>query len=191
MFLSGGRLRRPCCIGRPDCGRRCRSRDFGRSMRMLSGISRSRKAKTAGWQRKWPPWRPRRRTFGASWRRRGGRRIRPLLKRRLRERRPKWRGRRAVSPANAPRSWRQGSTAFGIPLVLNPILDIPFILAPVVTMIVGYILVSVSYTHLKKALEILVKEGLIIRRRGAGTFVKELNVSENNETCLLYTSRCV
>ena len=35
---------------------------------------------------------------------------------------------------------------------------------------------------MKKALEILVKEGLIIRRRGAGTFVKELNVSENNET---------
>lgn len=35
---------------------------------------------------------------------------------------------------------------------------------------------------MKKALEILVKEGLIIRRRGAGTFVKELNVSELNET---------
>lgn len=35
---------------------------------------------------------------------------------------------------------------------------------------------------MKKALEILVKEGLIIRRRGAGTFVKELNVSEKNET---------
>ena len=31
---------------------------------------------------------------------------------------------------------------FGIPLVLNPILDIPFILAPVVTVIIGYILVS-------------------------------------------------
>ena len=30
---------------------------------------------------------------------------------------------------------------FGIPLVLNPILDIPFILAPVVTVIIGYILV--------------------------------------------------
>lgn len=35
---------------------------------------------------------------------------------------------------------------------------------------------------MKKALEILVKEGLIIRRRGAGTFVKELNVSELNES---------
>ncbi len=34
---------------------------------------------------------------------------------------------------------------FGIPLVLNPILDIPFILAPVVTMIVGYILVSSGF----------------------------------------------
>jgi hypothetical protein len=30
--------------------------------------------------------------------------IRPSLKRRLHERRPKWRGRRAVSPVNAPRS---------------------------------------------------------------------------------------
>ena len=34
---------------------------------------------------------------------------------------------------------------FGIPLVLNPILDIPFILAPVVTIIVGYILVSSGF----------------------------------------------
>ncbi len=35
---------------------------------------------------------------------------------------------------------------------------------------------------MKKALEILVKEGMVLRRRGAGTFVKELNVSEKNET---------
>ena len=34
---------------------------------------------------------------------------------------------------------------FGIPLVLNPILDIPFILAPVVTMIIGYLLVSSGF----------------------------------------------
>ena len=34
---------------------------------------------------------------------------------------------------------------FGIPLVLNPILDIPFIVAPVVTMVVGYILVSSGF----------------------------------------------
>ena len=34
---------------------------------------------------------------------------------------------------------------FGIPLVLNPILDIPFILAPVVTVIIGYILVSSGF----------------------------------------------
>jgi hypothetical protein len=58
-------------------------------MRMLSGRSRLRKVKPAGWQRKLPPWMPRRRTSGASWRRRGGRRIRPSLKRRLRERRPR------------------------------------------------------------------------------------------------------
>jgi len=34
---------------------------------------------------------------------------------------------------------------FGIPLVLNPILDIPFIIAPVVTMTVGYLLVSSGF----------------------------------------------
>ena len=34
---------------------------------------------------------------------------------------------------------------FGIPLVLNPILDIPFILAPVATIVVGYILVSSGF----------------------------------------------
>ena len=34
---------------------------------------------------------------------------------------------------------------FGIPLVLNPILDIPFILAPVVTVVIGYILVSSGF----------------------------------------------
>ena len=34
---------------------------------------------------------------------------------------------------------------FGIPLVLNPILDIPFILTPVVTVIIGYILVSSGF----------------------------------------------
>ncbi len=34
---------------------------------------------------------------------------------------------------------------FGIPLVLNPILDIPFIIAPVVTVIIGYILVSSGF----------------------------------------------
>ena len=34
---------------------------------------------------------------------------------------------------------------FGVPLVLNPILDIPFILAPVVTLVVGYLLVSSGF----------------------------------------------
>ena len=34
---------------------------------------------------------------------------------------------------------------FGIPLVLNPILDIPFILAPVLTVVIGYILVSSGF----------------------------------------------
>lgn len=33
---------------------------------------------------------------------------------------------------------------FGIPLVLNPILDVPFIIAPVITEIVGYILISIG-----------------------------------------------
>ena len=34
---------------------------------------------------------------------------------------------------------------FGIPLVLNPILDIPFILAPVATIVIGYILVTSGF----------------------------------------------
>ena len=34
---------------------------------------------------------------------------------------------------------------FGIPLVLNPILDIPFVFAPVVCILVGYILVSIGF----------------------------------------------
>ena len=34
---------------------------------------------------------------------------------------------------------------FGIPLVLNPILDVPFILCPVVCILVGYILVSIGF----------------------------------------------
>ena len=34
---------------------------------------------------------------------------------------------------------------FGIPLVLNPILDIPFILAPVATVVIGYLLVSSGF----------------------------------------------
>ena len=37
------------------------------------------------------------------------------------------------------------TVTFGIPLVLNPILDIPFILAPVCTLIVGYILISIGF----------------------------------------------
>ena len=37
------------------------------------------------------------------------------------------------------------TVTFGIPLVLNPILDIPFILAPVATLVVGYILVSTGF----------------------------------------------
>jgi hypothetical protein len=36
-----------------------KSRVFRRSMRMLSGRSRLRRAKTAGWRRRWLPWRPR------------------------------------------------------------------------------------------------------------------------------------
>jgi hypothetical protein len=87
-----------------------KSRGFGRSMRMLSGRSRLRKAKTAGWRRRWPPWRLRRWTSGAGWRRRGGRLTRPSLKHRLRKWRLKWHGRRTVSPANTPRSGRRGST---------------------------------------------------------------------------------
>jgi hypothetical protein len=46
----------------------------------------------------------------ASWWRRGGRRTRPSLTCRLRKPRLKLRGRRAVSLANVPRSWRRGST---------------------------------------------------------------------------------
>lgn len=34
---------------------------------------------------------------------------------------------------------------FGIPLVLNPILDVPFIFAPVITEIVGYILIAIGF----------------------------------------------
>jgi PTS system cellobiose-specific IIC component len=34
---------------------------------------------------------------------------------------------------------------FGIPLVLNPILDVPFILAPVITVLVGYILTVIGF----------------------------------------------
>ena len=37
------------------------------------------------------------------------------------------------------------TVTFGIPLVLNPILDIPFILAPVATLVVGYILVTIGF----------------------------------------------
>lgn len=37
------------------------------------------------------------------------------------------------------------TVTFGIPLVLNPILDIPFILAPVVTILVGYILTVIGF----------------------------------------------
>jgi hypothetical protein len=45
---------------------------------------------------------------GASWFRRGGRRTRPLLIRRLRRPMPSLRGQKTVSPANAPRTWRRG-----------------------------------------------------------------------------------
>ena len=34
---------------------------------------------------------------------------------------------------------------FGIPLVLNPILDIPFIIAPVITVVIGYILTLIGF----------------------------------------------
>lgn len=37
---------------------------------------------------------------------------------------------------------------------------------------------------MKKALDILVKEGLIIRRRGAGTFVKDFDASLDNNTSM-------
>lgn len=37
------------------------------------------------------------------------------------------------------------TVTFGIPLVLNPILDIPFVLAPVVTVLVGYILTVIGF----------------------------------------------
>jgi hypothetical protein len=75
-----------------------KSRDFRRSTRTLSGRSQLQKARAAGWRRRWPPWRARGRTSGASWWRNGGRPTRPSPRRR---RRPNWRGRRGVSPANA------------------------------------------------------------------------------------------
>ena len=37
------------------------------------------------------------------------------------------------------------TVTFGIPLVLNPILDIPFILAPVACVFVGYILTTIGF----------------------------------------------
>lgn len=37
---------------------------------------------------------------------------------------------------------------------------------------------------MKKALDILVKEGLIVRRRGAGTFVKDYDASSEDATQL-------
>lgn len=37
------------------------------------------------------------------------------------------------------------TVTFGIPLVMNPILDIPFIVAPVVTILVGYILTVIGF----------------------------------------------
>lgn len=37
------------------------------------------------------------------------------------------------------------TVTFGIPLVLNPILDIPFILAPCVTVVVGYVLMLIGF----------------------------------------------
>ena len=40
---------------------------------------------------------------------------------------------------------------------------------------------------MKKALEILVKEGLIIRRRGAGTFVKDMDPAQENSTNNIFT----
>lgn len=37
------------------------------------------------------------------------------------------------------------TVTFGIPLVLNPILDIPFIVAPCVTVVVGYVLMMIGF----------------------------------------------
>lgn len=34
---------------------------------------------------------------------------------------------------------------FGMPIVFNPLLDIPFILAPLVTLTVGYFLISIGF----------------------------------------------
>jgi hypothetical protein len=48
---------------------------------------------------------------GGSWRRRGGTRTKPLPMHTLLKLRPNLRGRRPVSPANAPRSWRRGLAA--------------------------------------------------------------------------------
>jgi hypothetical protein len=53
-----------------------KSRDFGRSMLTPSGKSRPLIASAASWRRRWPPWRARGLTSGASWWRRGGRLIR-------------------------------------------------------------------------------------------------------------------
>jgi hypothetical protein len=62
-----------------------KSRDFRRSTRTPSGRSRLRRAKAAGWRRRWPPWRPRRRTSGASWWKKGGRPTRPSSRCKLAE----------------------------------------------------------------------------------------------------------
>ena len=34
---------------------------------------------------------------------------------------------------------------FGMPIVLNPLLDIPFILAPLISLTVGYFLISIGF----------------------------------------------
>ena len=39
------------------------------------------------------------------------------------------------------------TVVFGIPMVLNPILGIPFILAPLASLLVGYFLITIGFCH--------------------------------------------
>jgi hypothetical protein len=90
---------------------RARSSTSERSMWMLFETSRLRKTRAAGWRRGWRSRRPRKRTSGVGWRRRGGTQTKLVLRHSPRKPRPSLRGRRLVSPANTPRRCRRGSAA--------------------------------------------------------------------------------
>jgi hypothetical protein len=78
-------------------------------MLTLSGKSRPPTVSAASLRIRWPRWRVRKLTSGANCQRKGRRLTRPSPRRRLRRRRPIWRGRRAVLPGSAPSSWRSDS----------------------------------------------------------------------------------